>query len=368
MPDPCETFGMGSTLPASVKAPRSLTDVASDCLADPTRSQVLIVIDGLGVSTLREYAGHARQLAKGFTKADVARSVTPTTTASALTSILTGATPGQHGVIGYSAYDPTLGRPRMNLQDWHGVDTVAFQPVPTVFEQAAAQGRRAFAIGPAHFAGSGFSSVTLRGSEFVAEADVADRLARAYELAREYPGAFVYCYFDSVDHAGHGHGIGSEKWLVALEAVDRALSRAIPRNTGVLVTSDHGMVNVPEHRQHVIEPGDARFDGVRWMIGEPRFVQVYLDEGADINEVGRVWVERCGTHADVLTRDEAIGAGLFGTVREGVAERVGDLLAIARGSWAFYDGRDTTKQGRSMIGQHGALTPEEQLVPYLRWA
>lgn len=359
---------MNSTLPAAPKAPRSLTDVARECLDSGTKSHVLFVIDGLGMSALREYAAHARTLSRGLTKADAALSVTPTTTASAITSIVTGVAPGQHGVIGYSAFDPTVNRPRNNLQDWQGVDIPAFQPEPTMFERAVARGRPAFALGPTRFAGSGFSDVTLRGAEFVGEADTGERVRRAYDLAREFPGAFIYCYFDAVDHAGHGHGLGSARWLAELEDVDAALTQPIPRDTSVTVTSDHGMVNVPEHRHDVIEPRDARLDGVRWLIGEPRFVQVYLEEGIEPRDAARRWENACGDRAHVLTRTAAIEAGIFGAVRPDVVPRIGDVIAIARGSYALYDGRDTTGQGRSMVGQHGAMTPEERLVPFLRWA
>lgn len=359
---------MNPTLPAAPKAPRSLTDVAAECLTPDRRSRVLIVIDGLGMHALRQYAAHARHLSKGITKADTALSVAPSTTASAITSILTGAAPGQHGVIGYSAFDPTLGRPRNNLQDWGGVDVAAFQPIPTIFERHTAAGSRAFAVVPPHFVGSGFTEVSLRGAELVGEPDVALRVERAYALAREHSGALVYCYFDAVDHAGHGHGLGSPRWLAALEDVDAAVSAPIPRDVLVTVTSDHGMVNVPEHRHDVIEPDDARFEGVAWTVGEPRFVQVYVQPDANIDDVARVWAERCGDRADVLTRETAIARGLFGTVRPDVISRIGDVLAIARGNNALYDGRDAAKQGRMMVGQHGALSAEERLVPYLRWA
>ena len=71
--------------------------------------------------------------------------------------------------------------------------------------------------------------------------------------------------------------------------------------------------------------------------------------------------------ADVVTRDEAVHAGLFGpTVTEAASSRIGDVLAIARGTWAIYDGTAADQRGRGMVGQHGALTPEERQVPVIR--
>ena len=55
------------------------------------RSAVLFVIDGLGAIQLRQHAGHARRLAQAMAKRDSARTVFPSTTAAALTSLLAGA-------------------------------------------------------------------------------------------------------------------------------------------------------------------------------------------------------------------------------------------------------------------------------------
>ncbi|UWF76493.1 MULTISPECIES: alkaline phosphatase family protein [Microbacterium] len=368
---------MSLMLPSSPAATRNIAGVAPELLRalrgeaeslPAVRSAVLVVVDGLGALPLRAHAGHARHLTAGMSKRDVAAAVFPTTTAAALTSILTGAAPGEHGLVGYRVRDPRRDVLVNQLSDWEdaGIDPFAWQPVPTVFERAVAAGHQAFAVGIPAYATSGFTRATLRGASFVPEKKPADRVAAAWELAAAHPGALVYCYLPEVDKAGHKHGIASAEWVRALEDVDAALGLRMPDGVGVAITADHGMIDVPAHRQLVLEDGEGWHDGVRHIGGEPRMLHVYLEPEADAAAVALRWRSGLEGAADVVTRDEAVRAGLFGAVVSAAAvERLGDLLVVARGNRALYDGADADQRGRNMVGQHGGLTDEEWRVPLL---
>ncbi len=364
-------------LPSESPTARSVVGVADDLFAalrgeSPTlpraTSVVLVLIDGLGVIGLRTHAGHARTLTAGMAKKDVAHSVFPSTTAAALTSILTGAWPGAHGLVGYRVLDPSRDILVNQLTGWEseGLDPATWQASPTIFERARQEGRPAFAVGVAAYADSGFTRATLRGADFVAARTPAERVEAAYELAARNPGSVVYCYLPEADKAGHKHGIASSRWVSALEDIDAALSRTVPDGVGVLVTSDHGMVDVPEHRQVVLDAG--HLEGVRHVGGEPRMLHAYLEPDADAAAVLARWRRDLDGLADVGTRDEAIAAGLFGpAVTDAAASRIGDLLVVARGNGAVYDGTAADQRSRGMIGQHGGITPEERQVPLLRF-
>ncbi|GAA2890462.1 alkaline phosphatase family protein [Microbacterium esteraromaticum] len=365
-------------LPTSLDSTRNISGVAPQLLAAlrggsadlaPARSVVLVVVDGLGVVPLRAHAGHARTLSSAMTKKDVAGSVFPTTTAAALTTLLTGVAPGEHGLVGYRVRDPH-GDTLVNLLsgwDDDGIDPLEWQQSPTVFEQAEAAGQPAFAVGIPAYRGSGFSRATLRGSRFHGARSPADRVELAWELADANDGAVVYCYLPEVDKAGHRHGIASADWVAALEDVDAALTRPVPDGVGVLVTADHGMIDVPHHRQLVLDASGGWHDGVRHIGGEPRMLHVYAEPDADQPGMLVRWRRDLEGSADVVSRTEAIDAGLFGPVTsDAVSQRIGDMLVVARGNVAFYDAEAEDQRGRGMIGQHGALTPEEWRVPFIR--
>lgn len=363
-------------LPSGSPTARSVVGVAADLFAalrgdSPTlpraESVVLVLIDGLGALSLRAHAGHARTLTAGMAKKDVAHSVFPSTTVAALTSILTGVWPGEHGLVGYRVLDPARNVLVNQLTGWEsdGLDPLTWQPVPTIFERARGDDRPAFAVGVAAYANSGFTRATLRGADFVAAETPAERVTAAYELAATHPGALVYCYLPEVDKAGHRHGVDSPQWTEALEAIDAALARRVPPGVGVLVTSDHGMLDVPAHRQVILEAD--HLDGVRHVGGEPRMLHVYLEEDADAAALTARWRADLDGLADIGTREQVIADGLFGTtVTSAAASRIGDLLVVPRGNGAIYDGTAHDQRGRSMIGQHGGFTPEERQVPVIR--
>lgn len=365
-------------LPPAPETMRSITGVASEVLASVrgestwlpgVRSAVLLVIDGLGAISLRAHAGHARRLASGMAKKDVASSVFPTTTAAALTSLLTGVFPGEHGLVGYRVRDPQRDVLVNQLSDWDraGIDASSWQTAPTIFERARDSGHPAFVVGMPKYASTGFSAATLRGADFYGAVTAAERAEMAWSLAAEHPGSIVYCYMPEVDQAGHKFGIDSAQWVAALEDVDAALADAPRRDVGVLITADHGMIDVPTHRQVVLEPTDGWHDGVRHIGGEPRMLHVYLEHDADAAEVRERWSGGLAQHADVVSRKQAIASGLFGAVvTEDAAPRIGDFLVVARGNRAIYDGGAADQHSRGMIGQHGALTDEEWRVPLIR--
>jgi len=335
------------------------------------RSAVLFLVDGLGAIQLRAHASHARHLAHAMPKKHTARTVAPSTTAAALSSLLTGSAPGAHGIVGYSTLDPARGivANQLNGYEKQGLDPESWQLEETVFERAAGRGIRAYSVAHSEYRSTGFTRAIQRGSDFVAENDLEERVHVACALAAQAEGTLVYCYIPELDKAGHKGGVDSDRWRATLERIDSALRPALslPAGVGAIVTADHGMVDVPPTRHILLSDGDARLDGVRLIGGEPRFLHLYLEDDADADAVAAVWRETCGKAADVSTRDEAVVDGVFGAeVVPAAYARLGDVIVAARGLWAFYDDRLADKRAQGMVGQHGSLTPEETTVPLIR--
>ena len=364
---------MPLSLPADPPSARSLTGVvpqlfrALDGRSDwfpPATSAIVLVVDGLGAANLAARAGHARFLAQAGSKKDVARTVFPSTTATALTSLLTGAPAGQHGIVGYRARIPGTDAVLNQLRGWDtdGLPS-SWQRAPRLVAE-----RPSFVVSKSAYAGTGFTSATMDEAEFVGVADLTERAQRAAELASGYPGSFVYLYMPDLDAAGHQHGWESEEWIAGLERVDaaaRALDAALAPGTGVGVTGAPGMVDVPRHRQILLGEDDRLLEGVRLIGGEPRMLHLYAEEGR-ATDVLRTWREDESGRSWVMSRDEAIAAGLFGPVDPEVRERIGDVLVAARAGVAYYDDREADKASQRMIGQHGSLTSQERVVPLLR--
>lgn len=368
-------------LPAAKPDAPSLADVLKSCLS-VVRSEpgvislpgvdraIVVLVDGLGAEALSARAGHARTLAGASTSKSALVAGFPSTTATAITSLTTGMRAGQHGIVGYSALDTTHDRVVNQLTGWGGeVDPQAWQRHPTLFETARASGLAAVAIGPERYRDSGFTHVALRGAEYLAGATIDDRVSRAISwLGASGPG-IAYLYVPELDVAAHAKGWTSGEWTSALETADSALRRlsaALGARDGMLVTADHGIVDVP-HRSHIlIDTIPGLLDGVRHVAGEPRCLQLHLEPGTDTDAVLARWTESESSQSWVASRAEVIESGWYGPVDDGVLPRMGEIFVAARKTVAYYDSR-TAGTSRNMVGQHGSLSQPELRVPLLRF-
>lgn len=322
-----------------------------------------LLVDGLGMRNFEERSGHARTL-RSLSSLEPLTSVVPSTTATAITALGTTAEAGQTAMLGYSLRSPFSGRP-FSLIQWgeEGLDPLQWQTVPTLFERLGEQAQLCRAIQPAAHIGSGLSLCALRGMESLSAETSGERVAAACH-AFEQGARFVYLYWGDIDKNGHRHGWRSQAWIEALEELDRAvadLKLTLPEGTLLVITADHGMVDVDE-RVDIDDFSELRRD-VQMTAGEERAVQAYTDKP---DEVCECWANILGERAFVLTKESAVQAGLFGEMSERARERAGDVFAFMRGRWALLDRRSRLNpQFPLQSGVHGSLTEYEMLVPFL---
>ena len=338
----------------------------------PVRSAAVLLVDGLGMSALQRRAGHARRLLGAIPNTGgVIESGFPTTTASALATLTTGLSAGEHGLVGYSVIDRAGDRVVNQLTGWDDAMTPAqWQPFETVFERSAARGIDAVVVGAERYRDTGFTDAVLRGARFAPRVSIADRVAAGAELLRGSEQRLVYIYVPELDKAGHSHGVESELWTARLEQLDAALAAFdtnLPADVGVLLTADHGMLDIPPHRRLVFSADDPLWQGIRHVAGEPRCLHLGLDDPQQARAVRDRWRTAEGDRAWVVTREEAIDAHWFGAVSAAALPRIGDVIVAARAQVAYYDARTATARSLAMVGQHGSFSPEELRVPLARW-
>ncbi|WP_150306409.1 alkaline phosphatase family protein [Planctomonas psychrotolerans] len=371
-------------LPARQSHRACLADVLPSCLAaldgaanplalGPVDAAVVVLADGLGNAALRARAGHARTLTRGLVKADVLVSGFPSTTAAAIASFATGVLPGEHGLVGYTVLDPANDRVVNQLSGWdEHLEPDTWQRSRTQFERAREHGIGAYSVGPTRYASTGYTRAVLRGSEYVPAGDIGDRFAVASAVLDRDPRSLVYVYVPELDVAAHASGWESDRWLAALEALDAAVaafSASRGARQGLLVTADHGMLDVPPTSHVLFDSEPDLVAGVRHVAGDPRCLQLHLEPGAspgDVERLAGAWRDAEGGRSFIATRDEAIDSGWFGDVAAEVRPRMGDVFVAARARIAYYDSRETNPGPRRMVGQHGSLSPEELQVPLVR--
>jgi hypothetical protein len=330
----------------------------------------LVLVDGLGMRGLQAASDVTPFLTSLLADGDSREitSVFPSTTPIALTSLGTGLPSGEHGLVGLMLRVPETGRVVNTLALPAELDMRALQPRPTVFERAVAAGVAVTRVGPKAFDGAGLSEAGLRGGEYAAGESVGERVAEAAAGVRRGARSLTYVYLGDLDATGHRRGCASEAWRHELGHVDDVLAQladALPAGATLLVTADHGMVDVPFANRWDVATNAALDEGVEVVAGEPRVAHVHTLAGAAV-DVLAAWRETLGDAFWVMSRDEAVGAGLYGpVVAPGVRPRIGDVVAVARADSAVVDSRVLPPAVLGLYGMHGSVTEDELAVPLL---
>ena len=359
-----QRFGLAditNSIFASLSVPETIDSLS---LGSAENREVLILIDGMGQDAVDKYSDQfpifdeLKQVKKLYTNF-------PSTTATSLSTLGTGVLPGVHGMLGYTVRVPRSDNRLLNALKWdERVDPVMWQKVPTLFERAVSAGVSVTHVAAKRYEGSGFTQAALRGAKYVG-ANGVDEMATAVSAALKPQPSFVYTYLNTLDSAGHSDGVGSDKWLTALQQVSEFITKVkqlAPAGSRIWVTSDHGMVNSTE--QVILGQDNKLLENVTLIGGEPRARHIYTKEGA-ASETITQWQEFFGSQARILSKDSAIKDGLFGpVVTEDSHDRLGDLIAIANNDLILVDPARVREES-SMVGHHGGVTDIEVEIPLL---
>jgi len=331
-------------------------------LANAT-SVVLLLIDGLGWNQLRERAERAPFLS-GMQGGPIT-TVGPSTTASALTSLATGASPLEHGIVGYRM---DMGDGVMNSLRW----TLNDRDMRKVFEPTLVQPIPPFAghsvpvVSRADLENTAFTYAHLRGSRPNGWRTPSSIITQCARLASHAGERFVYAYYDGLDKTAHECGLGANyddelsfvDWLVA------SLHAALPSSCTLVVMADHGQVHVGNN---VVELPENLMRLVHHQSGEGRFRWLHARRGHE-TELSRMCRDLYADRAWVTSKEQVVDEAWLGPVRGGRGQdaairRLGDVALVPYTATTFHDPMDSGPF--TLIGRHGSLTADEMLVPLL---
>jgi hypothetical protein len=333
------------------------------------RRVAVLLVDGLGWLQLPAVGAFAPTLA-AFAGAPGARGLTsafPSTTPVSLVTAGTGVSPGEHGIVGFNLRVPGTDTVLNHLRWRDEPDPASWQPVPTVFTRAAAAGIAASVVTRPEFQGSGLTVAAYRGGLFRGAAGIDTLVSEMLGALGDTERALVYGYHPDVDRAGHQFGVDSPQWRAAVVEVDdlvRRIAERLPADAALLVTADHGQVDVPPERRFDLD-GDPRLRaGVTHVAGEARLRYLHTAPGSR-DDVLAAWRGVLGPAAEVVTRDDAIAAGWYGTVAPATVERLGDVVVACRDDYVVLATAREPETVTRMVAFHGSYTAVEMSVPLL---
>ena len=275
---------------------------------------------------------------------DRARSATspapcPSTTPVSLATLGTGLPPGSHGILGFVTDVPGEDRTLNHVQWGDDPDPDVWQPRRTAFQQVETAGIPATAVGPYAYAGSGLTRSVYRGAAYPGSVRPGDLVAQVLGALAATPRALVYGYLPELDLTGHVRGVDSASWRAQLRP-DRPPRRAARRRAA-------RRRRPAGHRR----PRDARRpsrttrldldaepdldDGVRLLAGEPRARYVHAEPGAAADVLDRAGAASSATGPGWPAGTRRSPAASSAPWTTPLAARIGDVVALARGTWAF---------------------------------
>lgn len=338
------------------------------------RTVVLLVIDGLGDLFLAR--AHAPALA-GRRRGRLT-SVFPSTTATAITTFLTGEAPQQHGLTGWHVHFKELGSvvtvlPFVARHGGEPLSRAGVQAGPLlghtpVFDRLRA---RSVVVAPERILHSDFNAAHAGRAELRGYATAAQMFGTITAVARHATErTYVYAYWSELDHLAHEHGIGSLAVRAHLAELDDAFGRFLAHLAGsettVIVTADHGFLDVPPERNLELDahPGLAE-TLVLPLCGERRAPYCYVHP--DRREDFERYVREHLAHACELHESRALIAdGWFGLgpPHPRLCERIGHYVLVMKENWTL---KDWLPGERRFVqaGVHGGTSPEEMYVPLI---
>ena len=345
---------------------------AAEVAPGEAASIVLLVIDGLGAHFLDTLGADS---ALGAHCRRRLTSVFPSTTASAITTLMTGASPAEHGLNGWFIHDRRFGgviaplplelRGNGPLQGTQ--ITQRLFPQGSMFHGAE---RPTVMVSPREIAFSPYSRHHARGAR-IRPYDGRDDLEEGIVtevLGLGARGGFVHAYYPRFDAVSHAYGCRSAHARTCFERIDamfeRLCERLAGRNVRILVTADHGFIDSSPERTLQLAPDSAVAAMLAApLFGERRLAFCSIRPGAEL-EFERWASESLDGRAVLMSGTTCIESGVFGPgqAHTRLAERAGTYVLLMEPGWTIVD----TVEGEvpfDLIGVHGGMTADEMYVP-----
>jgi hypothetical protein len=177
--------------------------------------------------------------------------------------------------------------------------------------------------------------------------------------------SYTWSYFHQLDSMCHKAGTDtgdSESWIEQFCTHIDGFMNQIPSNAKVLITADHGMINIPgEHVGLITDTHPLMAYMERPPSGEGRVRSFFVKPDKATGFID-TFHEYFGDHMVCVPREEAISSGVFGAeTSQAFESRIGNYVGFARKNYVV----DYEPDAPGHRGVHAGLTNEEMEIPLL---
>jgi hypothetical protein len=394
IPDPLEQFFADGTLirpdprhkPDLVHLARALAvlggvhdlEIASPTrklidLVGPADHLIFVLLDGLGMNTFRELP--PTSFLTNHLRAQL-HSTCPSTTACALTSIDTADWPCRHGITVWLTRLPDRDLTAMILPfaergtskplALRGIKAEDVFPLPPILPRLT---RSALTLSPAYIANTVYNVYCRGGTLGLGYNRIADAVDQTIAHISNSTGAtYTYLYIPDVDTLCHHVGVEHEAVMPLVLSIDAELARlreSLDDRAKIIVTADHGLIDVPTPDQTLLHAGDPLLECLHNPpTGDARMPIFHLrpDRGHDFLDQ---FHSRFGDRFLLLSTEEAGQLELFGPcpLSPLARARFGDFIGIPFKPATLSYHPPEKPVGHLYLAVHAGLSPQEMIVP-----
>ncbi len=338
------------------------------------RNLILLVIDGLGYDHLVKSQADALQ---GALRTKIT-SVFPPTTATAVTTFLTGLAPQQHGLTGWFTYFREIGsiasvlrfHPRHGGGSYResGIDAGMLFGHTPFFDRITVGSH---VVSPQWIVDSDFNAAHAGRAQRSAYRTPEEMFQAIISIVRSSTERqYIYAYYPELDTLAHEHGIASEQVTNLLSSLDEAFARFMATLEGsgscVIVTADHGIVDAMPGGRIELDQHPVLADSlVLPLCGEPRVAYCYVhpDKARQFEDYVR---NKLAEQANLFKSRQLVKEGWFGPgePHPRLLERAGDYALVMRENYTIKDWLAGERRF-THVGVHGGVSEAEMYVPLI---
>lgn len=340
---------------------------------------VFIVVDGLGVNVLENHLPPTSLLRRNMVT--TLTSVFPPTTAAAISSYLSGVSPLEHGIIGWSLYfkeyfklidflplhDSTTGKPLPEFyKQVH--DKMHFESIFKIIHELKPEIEQHY-VSPDYLTNSSYTKMASDSAEIYAYQELTQAVDYVQKTIKANTNKkLFYCYTSEPDKSMHRQGVYTEQIKSVIEKIEKAIGELKKQventKTLIIVTADHGMIEVGEPLYLDEEP-QLRECLILPTFPEPRFISchVHRDKEAQFLE----FMEQHKEDFLVLSKQEFLENELLGRgePHPRVLEMLGDYLVLAKGDKSIQTRYPQNSHFFKFAAMHAGITEQEMMVPLI---
>jgi hypothetical protein len=336
---------------------------------------ILLVIDGLGYECLLKYG--PGDILDTYLRRRIS-TVFPSTTASAVTTFMTGAAPQEHAVTGWFMYLKELGtvattlpyRPRFGGESFGRAGI----PLNVMVDQKAISEKinaRSYIVTQKNLVDSDYSRGMSGSATTVGYSDMDDMFSQIRSIIQSSDEKkYIYAYWPELDGLAHQNGLKHPSVKQHLYALDHAIGEfydsILGTETTFIVTGDHGLIDRDENNILSMEKHPALAECLAApLCGEPRVAYCYVHPGKEKQFEDYV-SGKLAQYCELIPSGNLVEEGYFGlgTPHPKLHERIGHYTLMMKENYVISD-LLPGEHRHAQVAVHGGLSDDEIYVPLI---